>query len=269
MNILLKRVLGGAASVVLLAGFALLPDTLARLQDHQMLGQMHIAEIEPVELGHEDEMTVVDKIRLLSSEEYGEPIQVLELKAGVHHNAESVHDAVHEQLNALYRAGILPVYDENCLVKTHGVNFVISSTDPSRNLMFWPIIVRIGSYTYYLQIDDESGLALGLSAFSEEADGSARYGLAKLAVQWASYLGVSLDEGYEILTQNEAQNKHELKEKLGLDTSEEYNDASTAAITDANLNDYWTSLDITLRIDDKTAVCTLSGQSMGFSITSA
>ena len=187
-----KKILLALLTAALIAGCALLPSAVALWQDHRQLGRIETEPIEPIAL-HADDSSLLDRLRLCSSNQLYCEVQNMPIGTGVRYQENTIMEQAHTELTLLHEKGILVLDPDLYTAKVVGVDFLADPGDPANNAMVWRIVFYSETGMIQVLIDDESGHIVLLRADDEEIMPSPQE-LDVTAAVWADYLGLALVE---------------------------------------------------------------------------
>ena len=191
-------------AVFLAAGFTI-PSMLLEWKDEQRLETAEIEDSEGVVLTMQTNMTIVEKLQLMSSS----MVDSVEMSEGKNFTAEEIIVNAQKELKTLSELGIIEFGSSTLTYGIDTITFLIDILGGNQSMLLWVIHADTGYGRIYMQIDDETGKILTLTYINESTSAISTEGksgdwekealvyegdLETAAGKWAEYLGIELIE---------------------------------------------------------------------------
>ena len=155
----IPRFLPWIAVAVGLVGSFFLPNATANVMDSRMLNNLIIIEAESISFETELEMSLPDRIALLSSPNS----EVLSIASGNVMNMESAKTRTISELAKFFSDNQFEFETDGCTAEDGNTVFVIESNNPAVNLIIWEFrILDRNANEVTVTLDDETGTILKL-----------------------------------------------------------------------------------------------------------
>jgi hypothetical protein len=187
-------------TALILVGSFFLPSYILALKDGKTLGKLGVTESQAVNFESKPELGIIDRLRMKVNSAR------LELDNGKNMDPQTAYQCVIGELEK-FSTGVGLDYDFSTWeMDRYSVEFLIDSSDPSKNLIAWDITINDDEgHMLVASVDDETGVLLSFYQYfdkgypkvvpsaSDKAEALQFPDLTQLAGEIASYYGLTAE----------------------------------------------------------------------------
>jgi hypothetical protein len=143
-------------TALILTGGFFLPTVVLQYKDRQTVGRLTVTDGSGVSYETKSELKVIDRLNMFT---YAKPIGV---DNGNNMNADKAFQSAMTELDTFADKGIIELNRADCRLSSYDVYFLIDSTDPTRNMIVWYLLIKNETHDIYVTVDDETGVLLAM-----------------------------------------------------------------------------------------------------------
>lgn len=149
-------------TVLILTGGFFLPTIVSQYTDRRTIGELTITDGSGVSYETKTELKTVDRLKMVTN------AGRIELDNGKNMDAVTAYQSALKELGKFNDNGIMDMDLEACKLTTYSVSILIDSSDPSKSLIVWELLIQNESYDVYTFVDDETGMLLAMQFYINE-----------------------------------------------------------------------------------------------------
>lgn len=145
-----------------------LPSKIAKWQDQQSFGAVHLEKTEDIKVEQNQQMTMLEKLSLFINQE--NTSNQISIKQGKYKKEEEIPGICEKELKQLEELGILNSIDVDIQSNTPQIQltFYLSLEDPTKSMIVWNVGFTDGKSYVSISLDDETGKILSFTEKTNE-----------------------------------------------------------------------------------------------------
>lgn len=145
-------------AVILTSGF-FLPTLVSQFRDRQTVGQLMVTDGGTVNYETKSELKLIDRLKMITN------ARQIEVDKGNNMDSGTAYESAITELGKLNNFELFEINTQACQMSSYGVFFYIDSTDPTKSLIVWDLVIQDGDHDIVVDIDDETGKILAIQYY--------------------------------------------------------------------------------------------------------